>query len=61
MGVKTWSFSFREERRRRMFENRVLRKIFWTGKDGITGEWRRLLNGEIYELYCSPNTFRANE
>ena len=44
-----------EERRLRVFESRVLRKIFWKGRDEVKGEWRRLLNGEIYELYCSPN------
>jgi hypothetical protein len=38
-----------------VFGSRVLRRIFWTGMDEVTGEWRRLFNGEIYELYCSPN------
>jgi len=44
-----------EERRLGVFENRVLRRILWTERDEVTGEWIRLLNGEIYELYCSPN------
>ena len=44
-----------EERRLRVFESRELRGIFWTGRDKVTGEWNRLLNEEIYELYCSPN------
>jgi hypothetical protein len=44
-----------EERWLWVFESKVLRRIFWTGRDEVTGEWRRLLNGEIYELYCSPN------
>lgn len=44
-----------EERRLRLFESMVLRRIFWTKRDEVTGEWIRLLSGEIYELYCSPN------
>jgi hypothetical protein len=38
-----------------VFESRVLGGIFWTGRDEVRGKWRRLLNGEIYELYCSRN------
>jgi len=38
-----------------VFERRVLRRIFWTGRYEVTGEGRTLFNGEIYELYCSPN------
>jgi hypothetical protein len=38
-----------------VFESRVLRGIFWTGRDEVRREWRRLPNGEIYEPYCSRN------
>ena len=54
MGVRTWSFTLREERRLRVFENRVLR-IFGPKRDEVTGEWRKLLNKELNDLYSSPN------
>jgi hypothetical protein len=50
----------REERRlRRVFENRVLRKIFGPKRDEVTEEWRKLHNEELNDLYCSPNIFRV--
>ena len=42
-----------------MFENRVLRRIFGPKKNEVTGEWIKLHNEELHDLYCSPNIFRA--
>jgi len=49
----------REERRLRVSENRVLRRIFGPMRDEVIGEWRKLHNEELNELYCSPNTMRV--
>jgi hypothetical protein len=49
----------REELRLRMIENRVLRTIFGPRRDEVTGEWRKLHNEEINDLYSSPNIVRA--
>ena len=58
-GCETWSLTLREEHRLRMFENRVLRRIFGPKRDGVTGEWRKLHNEELNDLYCSPNIVRV--
>ena len=42
-----------------MFENRVLRGIFGTERDGVTAEWRKIHNEELNDLYCSPNIVRV--
>ena len=54
-GCENWSLTFREEHRLRVFENKVLRKIFGAKRDEITGEWRKLHNAELHALYFSPN------
>jgi hypothetical protein len=48
---RTWSLTLGEEYRLRVFENRVLRGILGPKRDGVTGEWRRLHNEELYDLY----------
>ena len=58
-GYKTWSLILREERWLRVFENRVLRKIFGPKRDEVTGEWRELHNEDLTDLYCSPNIIRV--
>jgi hypothetical protein len=58
-GCETWSLTLREERRLRVFENKMLRKIFGPRRDELTGEWRRLHNEEINVLYSSPNLVRV--
>ena len=58
-GYETWSLTLREERGLRMSENRVLRRVFGPKRDEVTGEWRKLHNEEIGDLYCSPNIFRV--
>jgi hypothetical protein len=56
-GCETWSLTLREECRLRVFENRVLRRIFGPKRDEVTGEWRRLHNKELYALYFSQISF----
>jgi hypothetical protein len=58
-GFETWSLTLREERGLRIFENRVLRRIFRPKRDEVTGEWRKLHNEELKDLYCSPNIVRV--
>ena len=58
-GCETWSLTLREESKLRVFENRVLRKIFGPRRDVATGEWRRLHNKELNDLYSTPNIVRV--
>jgi hypothetical protein len=57
-GCETWSLTLREERRLRVFENKVLGRVFGSKRDEVTGEWRKLHNGELNALYFSPNFVR---
>jgi hypothetical protein len=57
-GCKTWSLTLRDEHRLREFENRVLRKIFGPKRDEVTGEWRKLHNEELRDLYSSSSIIR---
>jgi len=50
-GCETWSLTLREERRLRVFENRMLRRVFGPKRDEVTGEWRKLHNKELSDLY----------
>ena len=50
-GCETWSLTLREERRLRVFENRVLRRVFGPKRDEVIGEWRKLHNEELSDLY----------
>ena len=58
-GCGAWSLTLREERKLRVFENMVLRIIFGPRRDKVTGEWRRLHNEELNDLYSSPNIVRV--
>jgi len=49
----------REERRLRVFENRVLRRVFGSKRDEVTGEWKKFHNEELRDLYTSPNIVRV--
>jgi hypothetical protein len=58
-GCETWSRTLREERRLRVFENRVLRRVFGPKRDEVRGEWRKLHNEELSDLYPLPNIVRV--
>jgi hypothetical protein len=57
-GCETWSLTLREEHRRRVSENSVLRRIFGQRRDEVTGEWRKLHNEELHDLNSSPSIIR---
>ena len=58
-GCETWSLKLSKERRVRVFENRVLRRIIGPKRDKVKGEWRKLHNEELNDLYSSPNIIRV--
>jgi hypothetical protein len=60
-GCETWSLTLREERRLRVFEDRVLRRIFGPKRDEVTGEWRKLHNEERNDLYSSTITITGDQ
>jgi hypothetical protein len=60
-GCEPWSLKLREEQRGRVFEKRVLRRIFGPKRDEVTGDWRKLHNEELHNLYSSPNIIRMIE
>jgi hypothetical protein len=57
-GCETWSLTLREEHRLRVFEKRILRRIFGPKRDDVTGEWGKLHNAEFHILCSSPNIIR---
>jgi len=58
-GCETWSLTLREKRKLRVFENRVLRRIFGPKREEVKRKWRKLHNKEIKDLFCSPNFVRV--
>ena len=58
-GCETWLLTLREERKLKVSENMVLRKMFGPRRDKVMGEWRRLQNEELNDLYSSPNIVRV--
>jgi hypothetical protein len=57
-GCETWSVTLREQRRLRVFENRVVRRICGPERGEVTGEWRKLQSEELHNLYSSPDITR---
>jgi hypothetical protein len=58
---KLGSLTLREQHRLRVFENRVLRRIFGSKRNEVTGGWRKLHNEEFHNLYSSPSTYNYND
>jgi hypothetical protein len=58
-GYETWSLTLREKHRLRVFENRVLRRIFGPKRGEVSGGWRKLHNEELHGLYSSPDIVRV--
>ena len=60
-GCETWALTLRKLRKLRVFENRVLRRVFGPKRDEVTGEWRKLHNEELRDPYTLPNIVRMVE
>jgi hypothetical protein len=58
-GCETWSLTLREEHRLKVFENRMLRRIFGSKRDEVTGDWRKLHNEELHNVFSSPSIIRV--
>jgi len=58
-GCETWSLTLREERRLRVFKNRVLRRVFGPKRDEVTGEWRKLHKEELRDLSPYPGCLKV--
>ena len=56
---ETWSLILMEEHRLKVFENRVLRRIFGPKRDEVTGAWRKIINEDLNDLYGSPCIVRV--
>jgi hypothetical protein len=57
-GCETWSLTLRKEHRLRVFENGLLMRIFGPKRDDLTGEWRKLHNEQLHDLYSSPSIIK---
>jgi hypothetical protein len=60
-GSETWSFTLWEEHGLRVFENRMMRRLFGPKMDELTGEWRKFHSGELHNLYSCQNIIRQNK
>jgi hypothetical protein len=60
-GYETWSLILNEKYRLRVFENRVLRRIFGPKRDEVTGDWRKLHKEELHNFYSSPSIITMNK
>ena len=60
-GYETWSLTLTEKRRLGVFENRVMRRIFGPNRDEVTGEWRKLHNEELNDLYCIVRVIKSKK
>ena len=60
-GCEIWSLTLRQKHKQQLFQNRVLRKTLGPNRDEITGEWRKLYNEELDDMYSLPNIIRVSK